>query len=640
MFHKEKNQKLECEIYFKPMQKVLKISLEKDCSFSLKRKINTLFNSEYKSRLMYLFTYKIKDIQIQEKVTDFINDNFMLDDKKIFDGILDIVKDKNYSDARGIYRISSITKYIKSWDKISPTFYLDIGSFKGDITEAVGKHFNLNKFQIHGIDIKEYTHNDNFIFTKYDGITIPYNHESFDLVTCFMVLHHVPKENLNSLLKEIFRVMKPGGVLIIREHDAKGKDFMLLDTLHEYYDYVLDPLCTWNESHANYFSLKQISKKLMDVGFTRSCIPTLNKNNPKNPFNNYVATFKKPKVPIIQRELFRKLTSDFCREKYERRVHDKRNYIHWGQRKLLISEIEFLCVFFKNQTTTSQSDVVVVYAGAAPGTHILILRELFPQIKFILYDPARFNSDLLTDEKIEIHNELFTDEVCITLRDKYAKHVLLFVSDIRTANIATMDAEQVESHIDADQQMQMRWYNLLKPELSMLKFRLPWENKIITYLKGEIYIQAYAPLSSTETRLIVEKDALLTEYDSKAYEEQMFYFNKYLRDSHYLNANNPNEFLNYDEAIEQYIINLYFKLNDEQNFSNCLENFNTDPSSYISSKLSKTRTLKSAQPLSLSKKELVKTLVKKKLVPSDINYTIEDYNLYVLPICDKIENIN
>lgn len=41
---------------------------------------------------------------------------------------------------------------------------------------------------------------------------------SVDLVTCFMVLHHI--ETLDDTLRELARVINEGGYLYIREHDV------------------------------------------------------------------------------------------------------------------------------------------------------------------------------------------------------------------------------------------------------------------------------------------------------------------------------------------------------------------------------------------------------------------------------------
>jgi SAM-dependent methyltransferase len=45
--------------------------------------------------------------------------------------------------------------------------------------------------------------------------TLPFEDESFDLLTCFGVLHHVP--NVSHVVSELARCLKPGGYALIRE---------------------------------------------------------------------------------------------------------------------------------------------------------------------------------------------------------------------------------------------------------------------------------------------------------------------------------------------------------------------------------------------------------------------------------------
>ena len=42
-----------------------------------------------------------------------------------------------------------------------------------------------------------------------------------DLITCLTVLHHVP--HLDDMLAELVRILRPGGYLIVREHDCKNE---------------------------------------------------------------------------------------------------------------------------------------------------------------------------------------------------------------------------------------------------------------------------------------------------------------------------------------------------------------------------------------------------------------------------------
>lgn len=44
---------------------------------------------------------------------------------------------------------------------------------------------------------------------------MPFNDNSFDLITCFGVLHHIP--NVSFVLSEILRVLKPGGYFLMTE---------------------------------------------------------------------------------------------------------------------------------------------------------------------------------------------------------------------------------------------------------------------------------------------------------------------------------------------------------------------------------------------------------------------------------------
>ncbi len=638
MFKTEKNQNLDCIVYYKPVGEVLSTTIpsEELKEIKVSHKISTLFNSNYRERLERLFTYKIKDSTDKKNVWNFITDNHTLSDKEIYEALQKIIPNIISQNNRGNYRINSIKKYIHNWDKISPTFYLDIGCFQGDITETVGKHFNLNKFQIRGIDIKKYVENENYTFTEYNGKDIPFNDESFDLITCFMILHHIPEENLIILLNEIYRVMIPGGILIIREHNAENNDYLLLDTLHEFYDYVLNPLHVWNECHANYHSFSDLKKKILNAGFKSHSLPVLRGNNLENPFNNYIASFRKPKNPIVIKKFFRILTPDFAKEEYKSNTLCKRNSIHWGQRKLLLSEIELLCIYFERFPQSVITNLIVIYAGAAPGTHIKILHELFPEIEFVLFDPSTFDRSLRNISKITLHQQLFTDEICAQLKEEHNDRDIIFISDVRTADTSSMISEDVEKNVANDQKMQMEWYYILNPKLSMFKFRLPWDDKKILYLKGDIYLQAYAPLTSTETRLIIEKDAPVVEYDNKSYEEQLFYFNRYLRESYYVVDEDFNKPLLYDFAVEFYVYKKFISLNKIRQFCNhdlnCLKQF----SDYIDYTLSRNRTLSSIQPLSNNKKEIVKKLLSDGLVPHDINYTVEDYKLYVMPIINRI----
>jgi ubiquinone/menaquinone biosynthesis C-methylase UbiE len=51
-----------------------------------------------------------------------------------------------------------------------------------------------------------------------------------DLITCLMTLHHVPHSH--PMVSELARVLKPGGYLIVREHDCDREDLLKTKYLH------------------------------------------------------------------------------------------------------------------------------------------------------------------------------------------------------------------------------------------------------------------------------------------------------------------------------------------------------------------------------------------------------------------------
>jgi len=216
-------------------------------------------------------------------------------------------------------------------------------------------------------------------------------------------------------------------------------------------------------------------------------------------------------------EFSRVLTISSIGLPYHRRKGELKTVLHWGQRKLLMSEIEFL-------TNECSPDVsyTVVYAGASPGFHITHLSNIFPSIIFELYDPAEFL--IKETEKIKLHNEFFTDD---TAR-QYSGQNVLFISDIRISEVSDhfADKKLVEDLVKQDMTSQKRWTKIMKPSGAMLKFRLPWEDGRTKYLKGKVSLPVWGPQTTTETRLICWGDYEdEIDYDNRLYESQMFYFN-------------------------------------------------------------------------------------------------------------------
>jgi SAM-dependent methyltransferase len=98
---------------------------------------------------------------------------------------------------------------------------LDVGCGVGLMSRYVGEHFG----ELRGVDIapgvveRAAEHFPKGNFQLYDGEQIPFEEQTFDVVFTVCVLHHVPPAQWTSLVTEMARVLKPGGLLYIFEHN-------------------------------------------------------------------------------------------------------------------------------------------------------------------------------------------------------------------------------------------------------------------------------------------------------------------------------------------------------------------------------------------------------------------------------------
>ena len=224
------------------------------------------------------------------------------------------------------------------------------------------------------------------------------------------------------------------------------------------------------------------------------------------------------------------------------------DYIHkCGQRKLLISEIDFL-------TKYSNLSETVVYIGAAPGNHINLLISLFPEIKcWILYDPLAIR---VFHPKVQIHNTLMTIEEA----EKYDGKNCLLISDIRSyeRNQGKVPPDVANKTIIKDMKLQKEIVRAGGFIMSSLKFRLPWDNGDTLYYKGKLYTTPWLGEYSPELRLYTDGQSIHT-YHNKAIDNQMYYYNTVNRRCKYQNIfeNHHMEHDYLDQLLELNIVENY-----------------------------------------------------------------------------------
>lgn len=154
--------------------------------------------------------------------------------------------------------------------------YIDIGCGSGNKTYKISKKIGLLNKNTYGADIEKWGPykqdklNHKFNFVKIKGNKINTGTDYYDLATCILMLHHV--NDLDDFLKEIKRILKPGGILIMIEHNIYDDyDHLILDMLHMFYGCLVDRNKTYIEkpNYSNYFNWLEWQFILKKNGFTQ-----------------------------------------------------------------------------------------------------------------------------------------------------------------------------------------------------------------------------------------------------------------------------------------------------------------------------------------------------------------------------------
>ena len=237
-----------------------------------------------------------------------------------------------------------------------------------------------------------------------------------------------------------------------------------------------------------------------------------NKRDFNNQHNQHNQHNQKPREPQMWNDSLHYLRDDMPRREYRKRSEPAK-VVSDGQRKLYLAEHEFLITY-------AHEGDLVVYAGAAPGHHLVLLAKKHSTLEFRLYDPREYCKELIDlsvernehepeeDDgkdgakskhmgKIVLNNVCFDDDTARSLRNEAdAKdRRLIFISDIRTAG--SRDQARVpepfkarmrdthgegidvllawiETRVEEDMDNQANWLQIMRPAASSLKTRFPW----------------------------------------------------------------------------------------------------------------------------------------------------------------------
>jgi SAM-dependent methyltransferase len=137
-----------------------------------------------------------------ELIRDPIRDSFAAGNRFFFDRKLQIIRD--FFDKLGV------TTQKLDW--------LDVGCGQGDLLRLGQMYFKSSA----GCDPSEgmlESCSDMNVRTQASMLSLPFESQSFDLLTIVCVYHHVPIEQRTAFTHEAFRLLKAGGVCCVIEHN-------------------------------------------------------------------------------------------------------------------------------------------------------------------------------------------------------------------------------------------------------------------------------------------------------------------------------------------------------------------------------------------------------------------------------------
>tara|TARA_R110002110_G_scaffold404606_1_gene623129 strand:+ start:156531 stop:157502 length:972 start_codon:yes stop_codon:yes gene_type:complete len=223
--------------------------------------INTQENIHTIKPFFSELTYSIPALSKQKKVISKQTAE-LLPKNKIFNGYLEIGSTGRYYDALKATLALKGDVYFVADHKPNYSFTDMID--RGQLSKA-GDFIPLNNYQ--------------------SKISANIPESSIELVTVYIGFHHCPIDLRDEFIQSIWKVMKPGGFLVVRDHNVNNKDMLKMVSLaHDVFNLGTNETWETNASELrNFYSLDTLNKLMLKNGFTtdgkrlyQSGDPTLN----------------------------------------------------------------------------------------------------------------------------------------------------------------------------------------------------------------------------------------------------------------------------------------------------------------------------------------------------------------------------
>jgi ubiquinone/menaquinone biosynthesis C-methylase UbiE len=217
-----------------------KSSISYDSFDNLIHKIFKPLQSRYKHFIKNIITETNTDnlnkslFSISKLVTDeYTRNNFVSNENR-----QDFITTKIINYLRHIHAIGSTELY-------TDMQIIDIGGGNGNVLQQIATILDLKKEHVTCIEsntdwIENYDYNNsNISYMFWDNSELRIESNSINVVLCMVSLHHMTDNTIHNILKEIKRVLKPNGILLIKEHDTNSNSEKYIHWEHYLY-HILD----------------------------------------------------------------------------------------------------------------------------------------------------------------------------------------------------------------------------------------------------------------------------------------------------------------------------------------------------------------------------------------------------------------
>ena len=217
--------------------------------------------------------------KLEKDLKSLIN-NQTINDLQFYNTINQMYKNNKPKETgfdRGQFRFDEINKLGLFNDLVinDYTRYLDFGGGIGDVSSSIAKNLKLKKENSFVTDIQNWLgkeHTDEYVkhitYRYLKTNLLPFEKETFDLITCLQVLHHIPDKKYT--ISQLRKVIKNNGILIVREHDCRdSQDRTMIDIEHSLHAYAVDEqgIDYFQNYHDNYMSKSELSTLMTEGGF-------------------------------------------------------------------------------------------------------------------------------------------------------------------------------------------------------------------------------------------------------------------------------------------------------------------------------------------------------------------------------------